>query len=137
MTLSLIAFKGEHLDMIEGDAVFKQNKEDLKIYEGIGIGYTLVDDGKVVCCAGVIDAANGVADCWMVAGEIESYAKTVVKTIKQFFAMMSPFYHRFQMLVRCDNETAIRFANHFDFETEGKLRKFDGNNDYWMMSWLH
>ena len=39
---------------------------------------------------------------------------------------------RIQSLVVADNEKACKLHEHFGFEREGLLRKYDGSNDYYM-----
>ncbi len=132
MTLSLIPFEAEHLELVD---MKEYERNTARNYNGLG--YTLICDNYVVCCAGIISSVHGVGDVWMVVGkELSKHRKTIVKTIRGFFAMIGSFYHRLQMLVKTDDETALRFAEFLGFEREGILRKFDARNDYWMMAWL-
>lgn len=86
---------------------------------------TLVVDGKVVCCGGVVPLWNGVGEAWIeLAPGFEENKFSLIKAIKSFFSDVSKDFHRVQCIVVKDNKKALRFAEFIGFKNEGLSKKY-------------
>lgn len=138
MTSELLAFSEDHIDLIDlrdGQDI-RDYKDRIAVYATMGHAYTLVVDNKIICCSGIINSHQGVAEAWVIAGkDFEKHGMVISRTIKGFLDLVQPFYHRFQMSVLVGFEDAEKFAEFLGFEKEGIMRKFDSaGKDYTLYS---
>jgi len=136
MTSELLPFTEEHIDLIElreGQDI-SDYRDRISVFVTMGLAYTLVVDGKIVCCSGIVSPHKGVAEAWLIAGKgFEEHGMTIGRTIKRFLDWTQPFYHRYQMSVKVGFDEAADFAVFLGFEREGIMKKFDSaGNDYYL-----
>ena len=103
------------------------------VVEDLGSGFTLLIDGNIICCFGVMECWPGVYEAWLIPSiYVRKYSKTFVKTIKQYIDILQNEYKfwRLQTASYADN-LHDRWMKALGFQEEGRLRKYSINkNDY-------
>ncbi|MEK9918071.1 MAG: GNAT family N-acetyltransferase [Pelagibacteraceae bacterium] len=136
--LNIVEYKKEHIEQIETAFDFCavargkfSNGQDV-------VGYTLVDDDRIIATAGVHIMWDGVAEGWLVMSKYSpEYGRTVARYAYRGFdsIMRDNGLHRVQASISSLDPEAIRFARWMGFENEGIMEKFgpDGS-DYYRMA---
>lgn len=100
--------------------------------EHAGGGWTAIDDGEVIACAGMVEQWQGRALAWaMLSGDIGPMRfMRVSRAVRKALGMAQ--YRRIEMQVDADHPQAIRWAQMLGFEVESKMRAFlpDGRDAY-------
>lgn len=93
-----------------------------------GSSYTLVHNGYIICCAGILTLWNGVGEAWFVASHrIHEDARPFIRFARN--DVMLPVVQqnglwRVQATVKVGWERALRFAEFMGFESEGVMRQY-------------
>jgi hypothetical protein len=97
------------------------------------LSYTAVEDGKIYGAFGIVPLAHGRGLAWAVFDRNISPKRftTVAKRAKFMMEeMFNLHFFRLEAYIQPGYEQAHRLAKVFKFEKEGRMRKFDGINDY-------
>ena len=92
-----------------------------------GPAYTLVIDGQIVGCAGVMLLKWGRGEAWtLLSGLLYQYPKTCFKAVRDGLKgiIRDEGLTRVQALVRPDFEEGKRFMSHLGFKEEGILAAY-------------
>ena len=130
---NITTFKKEHLDKI--NLLFEFPKSARMDYQDnkLVIGYTGIEDDKILACGGVHKMWEGVGEAWLIVGK-EGYDKprTVGKYTSYIFQHILEEHglFRIQASVSAIDERANRYAQWLGFEKEGIMRKYapDGSD---------
>jgi RimJ/RimL family protein N-acetyltransferase len=98
-----------------------------------GPAFTYFSGDRPIACAGIMRYGGHCGEVWLVPGELwRRYAKTAVPLGRRLLDLWQRHYRlaRLQAVVAADDETAIRFVEHYGFQREGLLRAFadDGSD---------
>jgi hypothetical protein len=100
-------------------------------------GWTGLDNGHIVGCAGIIPLWEGVGEAWFIgADRIQKHTLSAVRFVKQVFKdkQDNGDYIRLHANVRADWPEAIKFAKLVGFHKEGYMKKFGPDGlDYLVM----
>jgi hypothetical protein len=100
---------------------------------------TFSHDGRILMCAGFLDADMGVCEVWMMPTiYVPQYALTFAKTMRAYVEQIAITfkYHRMQTSAPAD-ELHHRWLTWLKFEAEGTLRQFTyDKQDYRMYARL-
>lgn len=113
----------------------------LQSYARTGPAITALYDGKPVLSFGVVPFYPGVAEAWMLRGDLVSaHPLSVGYGARMFFDHIGHIMGlwRCQIGVQSANDRATRFAKFCKFETEGLMRQFGPEgSDFYMMARLY
>jgi hypothetical protein len=113
----------------------------LRSYASMGPAITALHDGKPVLSFGVVPLHPGVAEAWMLRGDLVSaHPLSVAYGARMFFDHIGQIMRlwRCQIGVQSTNDRATRFAKFLKFETEGLMRQFGPEqSDFYMMARLY
>ena len=131
--LNLIAFEPGHILDIETDFQFPLSSRKAIAEHSVIDGYSLVNDGKIVACAGVSIMWQSVAEGWLImSSDAYKYPVSIARYTEGLFdsIMKKNNLSRIQASVNCSDEKSVKFANWLGFEYEGIMRKFgpDGSD---------
>lgn len=131
--LKLTAFEPGHILEIETDFEFPLSSRKAIAEHSLIDGYSLVDDGRVVACAGVSILWQSVAEGWLImSSDAARHPVSVARYTGRLFdsIMKKNSLHRIQASVNCKDDKAVRFAYWLGFEYEGIMKKFgpDGSD---------
>ena len=127
------AAHADYIDMQDVDAqvVFatRDFRRNMKAFEKGGFSWTGIVGTRIIGCGGIVDLWPGVAYGWLIcSGLAKTYKMFLYKTVKNaILAADSRGIHRIEAAIYCKNDTAISFAIHLGFESEGLMRKYDSN----------
>lgn len=101
-----------------------------------GPAYTFVSpDNHIIGCAGIMLYTHTFGEVWLSTGPYwQKYRKEAVIITGKLFNKWDKEYNllRTQAVVDSDNETNIRFIEHYGFDREGLMKAFrtDGGDVY-------
>jgi len=105
-----------------------------------GWSYTLVNNGHLICCAGLVDMWPGVGEGWFIASEkIHKDARPFIRFARQIQneVIEQNDLWRVQACVRVGWDAAKRFANFLGYKDEGIMQQYGPNrDDYYRVAWL-
>lgn len=106
-----------------------------------GWSYTLIENGHIICCAGIVNMWPGVGEAWFIASsKIHQYPKPFIRFAKTDVmkkVVDENDLWRVQAVCKADWPAALRFANFMGFETEGLMRKYGPEAmDYLRVAWV-
>jgi hypothetical protein len=127
--LSIVPFSAKDLEALRpnmGDRAV--SKEQVEALENEKYSYTLMNDGKVVACAGVIEWWTGRGEGWMFIGP-HTFQELLFfyRAVKRFFAAC-PF-RRVEAVVEVDFPEAHQWVLNFGFKFEGRLSRYAPDGD--------
>lgn len=105
-----------------------------------GWSFTLIENGYIICCAGIVNMWPGVGEAWFLASsKIHEYPKPFIRFSKN--AMQKVVNEndlwRVQAVCKADWRAAIRFAHFMGFQSEGIMRKYGPEGaDYLRVAWI-
>ena len=128
-TPMLVPFLAEHVVAIQGrDGGAREPWAVSLDKERRGPAYTLLLEGRVVVCAGVMLLWPGVGTVWAnVSGEFPRVKVWATRTIRRMLADVIRAYglHRLESVALADNERNQRYMEFLGFEREdGKARAY-------------
>jgi RimJ/RimL family protein N-acetyltransferase len=129
--LMIIPFKEIHLTSIlaevePGNEAIHQKTAIARMK--YGPAFTFTYKGEIIACAGVTIYWEGMGEVWLAPSKRwRSLAKTAVIWTRDVLDALQDDYRlrRIQADVYADDETAQRFVEHYGFEREGLMRKYD------------
>lgn len=86
--------------------------------------YSVVDQGEILLCMGLMPLWGRVAEAWMLVGPDVWRASTYLYRLLSWGLPTLPF-KRIQATVRCDFAVGQRFAERLGFVNEGIMRAYD------------
>lgn len=102
------------------------------------MSWTVVGRGRPVCCFGLWQLWDGVAEAWMLPDEeIDKYAISVTRGARRVLdkAIQDIGIRRLQIAVRVQNDTAYKFAEALYFKTECVMKHYGPEGaDYYLMA---
>lgn len=140
--IELVPFKAEHaqqiFDLGLNDVALELRPEHKKYVvsvEDIGMSFTGLLNNQPIAAGGICYLWEGVAEGWVLASrDIFKYPIFCAKTIKKRTDLLATNnkLKRIQTAVKCDSETAIRFAEWLGFKREGLMKNYapDGSDHY-------
>ncbi len=143
-----VSFSLAHVYLLDLDPWQKANMEAhpdymsmLKSYAAAGPAITVLHEGKPVLSFGVVPFYPGVAEAWMLRGELVTrHGRAVAVGARTFFDEIGHTMGlwRCQIGVQSSNIRATKFARFLKFEHEGILRRFGPEgSDFQMMARLY
>ncbi len=106
-----------------------------------GWSYTLIENGYIICCAGIVDMWPGVGEAWFIASnKIHEYPRPFIRFAKtdvmQKVVDENELW-RVQAVCKSDWPAALKFARFMGFEPEGVMRKYGPEGmDYIRVAWV-
>jgi hypothetical protein len=106
-----------------------------------GWSFTLIENGHIICCSGIVDMWPGVGEAWFLASsKIHEYPRPFIRFAKtdviQKVVDENDLW-RVQAVCKADWPAAIKFARFLGFESEGVMRKYGPEGaDYLRMAWV-
>jgi hypothetical protein len=150
MNMEIVKLKKEHaFDIIkrnkEDGLVVTDSKADLEkigeVWENGGPAYTLMIDGQIVCCAGVVLMEWNRGEAWtLVSSLFYKYPKTSFKAIKVKLDEIAreKNLRRVQSVISSNSEWGERWMEHLGFQKEGTLRAYGpSGGDFVMFSRIY
>lgn len=95
-----------------------------------GPASTVVIDGDIICCGGVVLLGYQRGEAWMLMSPLfAKYPKTVYSSVKRFLnnTIKVEKLRRVQAISNPDHYKAGTFLEHLGFQCEGVLRKYGPN----------
>lgn len=136
--MHIVPFQAEHARTIalqHAQAVVDMGRnsfEDAALLERYGGGFTAIDNGQVIACAGLAEQWQGRMLAWaMLAGDIGPHRFVrVTRAIRRALDLAQ--CDRIEMQVDADHPQAIRWAQTLGFEVESRMRRFlpDGRDAF-------
>ena len=99
--------------------------------------YTFVIKNQPICYFGIVPMWEGVAECWMVPGElIAKYPVAFYKASKLVFEEFIDYYklERLQMTCAVINEMSFNWLKRMGFKEEGVFKKYAKGQDFYIMA---
>ncbi len=136
MEYRTVKFKKEHLEVMD----LRPHEENLIKATGHlealeeGVNVTVMVDGRVICCGGVIELHPGCANIWLIPSiHIEKATKTFVKGLREWLWSVREDMSLERMQSVClDDELHNRWMSFLGFKKEGVMEKFCMGKDYVM-----
>lgn len=136
--MHIVPFEAEHALKIvlqRAQALVDHGRRDedyARALEQVGGGYTAIDNGEVIACAGMVEQWPGRALAWaMLTDDLGPMRFVrVSRAIRRALDMAQ--WNRIEMQVDADHPQAIRWAELLGFEVESKMRRFlpDGRDAF-------
>tara|TARA_R100001463_G_scaffold32675_3_gene73063 strand:+ start:5391 stop:5834 length:444 start_codon:yes stop_codon:yes gene_type:complete len=93
-----------------------------------GWSYTLIENGHIICCSGIVDMWPGVGEAWFIASsKIHDNVRPFIRFAKTDImhrVTTDNNLWRVQGVCKADWPAARRFARLMGFEEEGLMRKY-------------
>ena len=146
--MRIVEYKPEHLhDLMDGplnDGAVKNigyMREWAGELQQPGWSYTLIQNGHIICCAGIVDMWPGVGEAWFIASnKIHENARPFIKFAKTDVMQKvidENGLWRVQAVCKEDWPAALKFARCMGFEPEGVMRKYGPEGmDYIRVAWV-
>lgn len=141
--IEIIQFKKEHAielfntDLREQDmGEFNDIIRFATVWEKEGVGYTMLADGKIVFCGGIIDIGWKRGEAWSFMGNLfYKYPKSCYKVCRNKLGeiIKEKGYRRIQALVDIDMYGGENFVKHLGFEKEGLLKSYGPDGEDMLM----
>ncbi len=99
--------------------------EAQKVVE-MSVGFSIMEDGEVLGCCGVIRMWQGVGTWWMMASEkLKARPKLLLSTAREVIELIAKNhkYHRFEVFMDPTKTRDIRFIDALGFTFEGRMVK--------------
>ena len=120
----LVPLEPWHIEVLRsnGDINPCTYDENYANYVCQGKGWTLVVDGVVKGCAGIMPQWKGVGEAWALMSRwCNEHPVTLCKSYKAKIDKMCAPYKRVQMCVDENFEAAVNFAKYLKFTSEGRM----------------
>jgi hypothetical protein len=141
-TACVLRFKRHHAVVMRHDR-FQQSiitripdyLDHLEAQSAAGVGFTVLENGRVMAIFGVTPVIPLVYEAWMLRDHaIAERGRVTAVVSRRFFEVLptATALRRCQITVECSNTAALRYAKWLGFETEGVMRAF-GKTDSYMM----
>ncbi len=105
-----------------------------------GWSFTLIENGYIICCAGIVNMWPGVGEAWFVASsKIHEYPRPFIRFAKTEMKRVIDENQlwRVQAVCKSDWPAAIKFAHFLGFNSEGLMRKYGPEGlDYIRVAWI-
>ncbi len=130
----IVPFEPKHLQHLPLQTMQKHHAEDLRNFAVYGkqlrsgLSYTIIDNGNIALCAGVLDKWSGVGSGWFLFSALfrtECFLPVHRHTMRFIRIMLQERYHRIEITVAPGHEEGHRWAKALRFEEEGLMRKYD------------
>jgi hypothetical protein len=140
--MKLIPFRAAHVDLftprwpgsVEGGA----NPDSLLAGETSGPAWTLIVDGRVIGCGGVMLLWPGVGEGWMLPGtDTHRHKLALHRTVGRQIVELQDHerLRRLQTIVNVNYPESARWLSRLGFENEGLMKRFGVNgDDYWRLA---
>jgi RimJ/RimL family protein N-acetyltransferase len=103
-----------------------------------GDAITAILHGRPVGCCGSVKIWNGVEELWMITEERgRKFALSMTKAaiVYRDFRMKAGNLHRLQIVVRCEDERAVKWGKAIGFHIEGRMEKYGPDKaDFFIMA---
>lgn len=125
MTPTLVPFKAEHLLSLNN----RDGRQFIDKYldiERSSVAYTGMVEGKIIGCAGIIVAWDGVGMAWAaITPAAEPHMIWVSKIIRRFMRdiIRAHKLHRVEMVALADSQRNQRWAEFMGFSREGSVAR--------------
>lgn len=139
----LITFHPGHLDLLEWRPFDKDYTTQLptfmqqvEAYCEQGFSMTMVEDGRVLACGGILPLYPGIAYAWLFGSTyLPSRAKTFTRTLQGWMDTTSDTLnlHRLQTVCHVDDVQGKKWVEMLGFIAEGTLRGYDVNQGDYVM----
>lgn len=144
---SIVEFHAHHAMLLEPAKleqtyfdIFENYPELLERFTKMGLGYTGLYDGQIMCCFGIIPLWRGSAEIWMVPSKhLYQVARPFHRATKLWLDVCIAEWHlvRVQATVHSQNAPADKWIRTCHFQEEGLLRRYGPEGaDYKMFSRL-
>lgn len=97
-----------------------------------GPAWTVLYDGRIVCCYGIAPVVKGCGEAWMMmSDEAKARPLVVLRTAKRIFQTIftSGTYRRIQAMVLADDRQHRNWVEHLGFKVEGVMEKYGPNGE--------
>lgn len=136
--MNIIPYKKEHAYFVlnmnieaQGTCLYKNFEEIAKEWEK-GRAYTLITDGGIIFCGGIVDLGRNIGEAWMLTSPLFfKYIKTSYMVCKNMFNKMcdTSSFKRVQATVFCDFKEGHSFVKHLGMNEEGTLIAYGPKNE--------
>lgn len=144
----IVDFSPSHLLLMEHNKFQRANFDLIPGYlehmahqATLGPSFTILCQGEVMFCAGIIPFFQGTAEAWMMRdNRVSRVAVFLCKAATIFFDKIGPDLRlrRIQILVHLQNHAAVKWAKYLKFTTEGTLKQFGPDGaDHLMMARIY
>lgn len=127
--MEVIDFERHHVDWLKPRDYGGRLLSAVKSLEFIdrSIAWTMVHEGEVVACVGIIHYWSGVAEAWTISSERVvrlkfSFHRTIMELIERVFQQFR--LNRLQASVHADHEVSMRWLERLGFKNEGLMKKY-------------
>lgn len=96
--------------------------------------FTLVHDGEVIACAGMIPKYYGIAEVWaMFSDRTGEFKLSIIKAMRKHIKLIKECGTHYLMTpVKKSSPEAVRFIEAMGFQKSGELNKYLWKEDYWL-----
>ncbi len=139
MNLEIVEFKPDHVrSIMEKNGVSSELIDEcLKAYLSAGsTAYTLLENGQVVCCGGIVNLHWNRGEVWIIPGSLFlRHIKKCFKDIERYMGRIvnEKGYKRLHALIDPLSDINCHFIHHLGFVLEGELKKFGPKNNDLLM----
>jgi len=130
--MKVVPFHREHLNLIDAR---KQEAEGLMPYlndaflqvaEGLPHNYSMVEDGKIITCMGLLPMWDGVYEVWQIPSiYVEDYIKSYCKNVLGLLDSAAEKLDIWRMQTKSPaDDLHDRWMKFIGFECEGTLKKY-------------
>lgn len=125
--LFTIEHRKEELDELTGTDIDPHSLNEAYMS---GDAFTLLYDGKILCCGGVIPIWPGLGEVWWRASvHMHEHGRKVIEVTKGRLDMYKMKFRRVQTNVISDWKEAIRFIGAMGFHLESVMPKYGPNGE--------
>lgn len=144
---TLVPFHGAHLDLLawrEFDDAYTRKlptfTEQVEAFCEASMAVTVVADGRILACGGVLPVGSGIGYTWMFGSVyLREHSLWFVKELHNWLAVTAQTLglHRLQTVCHVDDAQGIKWVESLGFVAEGTLRMYDAlKGDYIMYARL-
>lgn len=111
---------------------YSEREKWIEGWEKSGPSYTIIIDGKIIACAGVVLHPFNNGEAWtLFSQDFYSHVKGCYQEIKKGLdrIMADNKLKRVEALVDCRDGAALNFIEHLGFKVEGKKKKYGPNGE--------
>lgn len=138
--IEIVAFDRKHLNDIDPyvfgfsvkDHIREEHLEQLELSR---YSYSILKDGKVLACLGVVMHWQGRGECWAVLDKHLKHDFIHIHKAAKFFLNQAEI-KRIEAVVACDHDKGLRWAKSLGFNLEAECMKSYGidGKDYALFS---
>ena len=106
---------------------------------GRGPAFTLLSDGQIIACGGIVPFWKGVGESWVISSKLVnqyplSFAKVVWRKLLELIDKFN--FERVQTVVDAENIVSQKWLERMGYKNEGQMRKYIKGRTFYRYAWI-